>query len=159
MDNNCVKYYPDPTWQWGVIARTRISSMCALWTWPWRYDLGSRSWHTLGSWTTILWNYIQIGQGSTKLWPGHDVNRRTDRQTDRQTDGQTDRQGDSYIPPPNFVCGGYNDTGDILPSQLIRHSWGPHPVFLFPLPRTAWIPAAEMPYSWDRRPGPSGGSR
>ena len=30
-------------------------------------------------------------------------------QTDRQTDGQTDRQGDSYIPPPNFVCGGYND--------------------------------------------------
>ena len=28
---------------------------------------------------------------------------------DRRTDGQTDRQGDSYIPPPNFVCGGYND--------------------------------------------------
>ena len=30
MDNNCVKYYPDPTWQWGVMARTRISNMCAL---------------------------------------------------------------------------------------------------------------------------------
>jgi len=24
------------------------------------------------------------------------------------TDGRTDGQGDSYIPPPNFVCGGYN---------------------------------------------------
>ena len=46
MDNNYVKYYPDPTWQWGVMARTQISSMCALWPWPWRYDLGSRSWHT-----------------------------------------------------------------------------------------------------------------
>ena len=143
MDNNCVKYYPDPTWLWGVMARTQISSMYALWPWPWRYDLGSRSWHTLGSWTTIVWiiiqihlgseelwpghgfpvcvqcdldlgdvtlrlksrswhtlgswttivwNYIQIGQGSTKLWPGHDVNRRTDR------------QGDSYIPPPPQLC-------------------------------------------------------
>ena len=30
MDNNCVKYYPDPTWQWGVMARIQISSMCAL---------------------------------------------------------------------------------------------------------------------------------
>ena len=24
MDNNCVKYYLDPTWQWGVLARTQI---------------------------------------------------------------------------------------------------------------------------------------
>ena len=31
-----------------------------------------------------------------------------DRRTDGRTDRQTDRQGDSYIPPPNFVCGGYN---------------------------------------------------
>ena len=94
MDNNCVKYYPVPTWQWGVMARTRISSMCKLWPWPWRYDLGSRSWHTLGSWTTIMWNYIQIGHRSTKLWPRHDVNRRTDR----------------VIPiyPPNFVFWGIN---------------------------------------------------
>ena len=57
-DNNCVKYYLDPTWQWEVMARTRIFSMCALWPWPWRYDLGSRSLHTLGSWTTIVWNII-----------------------------------------------------------------------------------------------------
>ena len=71
MDINCVKYYPDPTWQWGVMARTRISRMCALWPWPWRYDLRSRSWHTLGSWTTIMWNIIQIQLGSEELWPGH----------------------------------------------------------------------------------------
>ena len=32
-----------------------------------------RSWHTLGSWTTIVWNIIQIGRMVTKLWPGHDV--------------------------------------------------------------------------------------
>ena len=83
MDNNCLKYYPDPTWQWGVMARTRISSICALRPWPWRYDLGSRSWHTLGSWTTIVWNIIQIQHGSEELWPGHDVNRRTDGQSGR----------------------------------------------------------------------------
>ena len=71
MDNNYVKYYPDPTWQWGVMARTGISSMCALWPWPWKYDLGSRSWHTLGSWTTIVWNIIQIQLGSEELWPGY----------------------------------------------------------------------------------------
>ena len=69
MDNNCVKYYPDPIWQWGVMARTQILGMCALWPWPWRYDLGSRSWHILGSWTTILWNIIQIQLGSEALWP------------------------------------------------------------------------------------------
>ena len=34
---------------------------------------------------------------------------RTDRQTERRTDGQTDRQGETYIPPPNFVCGGYKN--------------------------------------------------
>ena len=85
MDNICVKYYPDPTGQWGVMARTRILDMCTLWPWPWRYDLRSRAWHTLWSWTTIVWNIIQIGQEGKKLWPGHDVNRRTDRQTGRRT--------------------------------------------------------------------------
>ena len=69
MNNNCVKYYPDPTWQWGVMARTKILGMCALWPWPWRYDLESRSWHTLGSWTTIVRNIIQIQHGSEELWP------------------------------------------------------------------------------------------
>ena len=63
MDNNCVKYYPDPTCRSEVMARTRIFGMFALWPWPWRYDLGLRSWHILGSWTTIVWN-IQIQHGS-----------------------------------------------------------------------------------------------
>ena len=35
MDNNCVKYYSDPIWQWGVMARTRILGMCSLWPRPW----------------------------------------------------------------------------------------------------------------------------
>ena len=106
MDNNCLKYYLDPKWQWEVMAWPRILGNCALWPWPWRYDLGSRSWHTLGSWTTILWNIIQIGQGGKKLWPGHDVNRRIDRWTDghRRKDGQTDRMIPIY--PLNFIWGG-----------------------------------------------------
>ena len=69
---NCVKYYPDPTWQYGVMALTRIYGIhvCALWPWPWRYNLESRSWHTLGSWTIVV-NIIQIQLGSKELWPGH----------------------------------------------------------------------------------------
>ena len=53
------------------MAWTRILGMCALWPWPWRYDLGSKSWHTLGSWTTIVWNIIQIQHGSEELWHEH----------------------------------------------------------------------------------------
>ena len=49
IDKDCVKYYPDPTWRWGVMAWTLISDICALWPWPRRYDIGSRSWLTLGS--------------------------------------------------------------------------------------------------------------
>ena len=71
MDNNCVTCYPDPTWQWGVMARTQILGMCIQWPWPLRYDLGSRSWRTLEPWTTIVWNIIQIQRGSEELWPGH----------------------------------------------------------------------------------------
>ena len=70
IDNKCVKYYPHQTWQWGVMSRTRISGICALWLWPWRY-LGSRSWHTLGSRTTIVWNTIQIKLCREELWPGY----------------------------------------------------------------------------------------
>ena len=78
--NKCVKY-PDPTWQWGVMARTQISSICALWPWPWRYGLGSKSWHTLGSWTnnrvkyypdrTWQWGVMARTQISSicALWP------------------------------------------------------------------------------------------
>ena len=68
MDNKCVKYYPDPTLQWWVMARTRIISICALWPWPWGCDLVSISWHTFGSWTTIEWKIIQIHGPDTDFW-------------------------------------------------------------------------------------------
>ena len=98
MNNNCVKY-PYPTWQWGVLAQTWILGMCSLWPWPWIYDLGSRSWHNLGSWTTIVWNIIQIQHGSEKLWPGHMwTDGQMDGRTDRWMDGRTDRQKDRVIP-------------------------------------------------------------
>ena len=44
-----------------------IFVMCALW--PWRYDLGSRSWHTLGSWITIVWMTIKIQLDSKEFGP------------------------------------------------------------------------------------------
>ena len=35
MDNNSVKFYPDSTWQWEVMARTPILGIiCVLWPWP-----------------------------------------------------------------------------------------------------------------------------
>ena len=85
MDNNYDKYYPHQTLQWGVMAWTRILGMCTLWPLPWRYDLGSRSWKTLWSWTTIVSNIIQIGLVGKKLWFRLYVNRRSDRQMDRRT--------------------------------------------------------------------------
>ena len=51
--------------------RIRISDMCALWYWPWRYYPVLMKWHTLGSWTTIVWYIIQIQHSSEELWPGH----------------------------------------------------------------------------------------
>ena len=56
MENNCVKYHPDPTWQSGVMTRTPILNICALSNWPWNYDLESNSWRTIGLWTTIVSN-------------------------------------------------------------------------------------------------------
>ena len=40
--SNGLKYYQDPTWQWGVRAQTPFWSMYALWPGHCRYDLGSR---------------------------------------------------------------------------------------------------------------------
>ena len=37
--------------------------MCALWAWPWRYDLWLRSEHNLWSWITNVWDFIQIQYG------------------------------------------------------------------------------------------------
>ena len=53
------------------MTRTQILAMCALWHWPWRYDLCSKSRHTHGLEATILWYIIQIQHGCNELWPGH----------------------------------------------------------------------------------------
>ena len=131
------------------MAQTQVLAMYALWPWSWEYDLRSRSWHTLRSWTTIEWNYNQIELGSDELWSGHgflvyvhsdidlrdmtlgqghdtplghgqqlcEILSRSDKGVHSYgpdtmwTDGQTDRVIPIYIyiPPPNFVCRGYND--------------------------------------------------
>ena len=70
IDNNCVKYYQDPTRQLGDVAQSWNLGIheCALWPWLWRYDLRSRPWHTRGLWT-IVYNIIQIQHISEELWP------------------------------------------------------------------------------------------
>ena len=70
-DNKCVKYHTNTNRQLGVTARTGIFGMCALWPWSWRFMNGSRSWHTLCSWTISVWNIIQIRHRNEELWPGH----------------------------------------------------------------------------------------
>ena len=80
-----------------------------LWPWPWVYDLGSRSWHTLGSWTTIVWNIMLLGKVVMQLFPGHEVYRRTDK---RQTDRQTDGKGDCYTPHKKTLFAGGITTVD-----------------------------------------------
>ena len=52
---------------------TVIFVVCELWPWPWGYGIESRSWHTLGSWTSIVWYIIQIQHGSHTPF-GHDNN-------------------------------------------------------------------------------------
>ena len=47
--NNYVNFYLNTTWQYWLMAQT----MCSVWPWPWRYNLGSRSWHTLGLWQQL----------------------------------------------------------------------------------------------------------
>ena len=68
MDNNCVKQYPNQTSQKRVMTRTRIMALFTVRPWPWRYDLSSKSWHTLGSLTTIVWNIIHTQHDSSGLW-------------------------------------------------------------------------------------------
>ena len=69
--NNHVKYHPNPSYQWKVLAQKHIFAMCVLWPWPWRYDPESRSWHNLRSWTTILWSINPNQVTPEKFWPGH----------------------------------------------------------------------------------------
>ena len=42
----------------------------------------SRSWYIRGTWATIVWNDVHIG--NKMLWSGQDTNRRRERETDKQ---------------------------------------------------------------------------
>ena len=55
----------------GSYSLDTVLDMCAVWPWPWRYVIGSRSWHNLWSWTITVWNIIQIQLGSEELWLRH----------------------------------------------------------------------------------------
>ena len=52
----------------GSYSLDTVLDMCAVWPWPLRYVIGSRSWHNLWSWTITVWNIIQIQLGSEELW-------------------------------------------------------------------------------------------
>ena len=86
MNNNCVKYYPDPTWQWGVMAWTRISStsMCTV-------SLTLEIW----PWVKVMTHPWVMDNNCVKLYPDRSreyavMARSQCEQKDRQTDnGQT----------------------------------------------------------------------
>ena len=73
MGKNCLKYHSNTSYQWKIMSKTQILAMYALWPWPLSYGIWSKSRHTLRSLTTIVWNIIQIQQGSKTFWPGHRV--------------------------------------------------------------------------------------
>ena len=83
MDNNCLKYYLDPTWKWGVMAWQEfwVCVHCDL-------DLGditlSQGHGTaLGNGQQLCEIWTRWDKGGKKLWLGQFVNRRTDRRADR----------------------------------------------------------------------------
>ena len=57
------------------MAWKRFSGMCALRPWPRIYiwmTIRSRSWHTFGSWKTIVWNIILIQKSNEEFGPDTD---------------------------------------------------------------------------------------
>ena len=51
-------------WGWTTNTRFLMSGFKNLRPWPWRYDCGLRSWHILGSWTTIVILYEIISKSN-----------------------------------------------------------------------------------------------
>ena len=68
LENNCVKYYPDPSLHGGVIASTPSFGYIYTVTFT-----PSMSWNTHRPLTTIVWNtsMIQMRHGSEGLLPRH----------------------------------------------------------------------------------------
>ena len=62
MDNNYVKYNPHQSDPWKVMAN-KTFLLCVNSD----LDFESRSLHTIGSWKIIVWNIIQIQQGSKEF--------------------------------------------------------------------------------------------
>ena len=62
--------------------------------------------HILDSWGVCMWSFMMIGVKGKQLCAG---NPNAAGQTEGRTDGRTEGHGDSSIPPPNFVAGGYNN--------------------------------------------------
>ena len=105
-DNNCVKNYPDTTWQWEVMAQTRILRMCALWPWiHWEcvhcdLDLGDMTLGQGHDWVMDN-NCVKYDQDQTRVLEIMARRRWTDWQTNQQT-------GWFLYTPQNFVSGSYN---------------------------------------------------
>jgi hypothetical protein len=72
--NTSVKYYSNSWTRWKVMTLTMSKTTNVQWPWPLNSDLGSRSWHFLGSSITILWNIIPIHAISENLWFGQCLN-------------------------------------------------------------------------------------
>ena len=108
MDNNFVKY-PDPTWQWRVMARTQIMGTCMCDLDFWDMTLGQGHDTSLGHGQQLYEIYPDsICPEGKKLLPGHDVNRRTKGRTDRETDRQTERVILNIPLPQTLFAGGIN---------------------------------------------------
>ena len=88
MDNNCVKYYPDPTWQWRVMARTwilkhvyTVTLTLKIWPWvivmahPWfidndcekYYPYPTRKWGVMAR--TWILKHVYTVTLTLKIWP------------------------------------------------------------------------------------------
>ena len=80
MDNNCVKYYPDTTWQWEVMAWTRILGMCALCHLGLGdMTLGQGHETPLGHGQQLIDTLTRSDKGVWSYGSDTDVNRQTDR--------------------------------------------------------------------------------
>ena len=109
------------------------------------YNLESRSWHTLESWTTIVWNIIQIQLGTEELWPGHGF--LVCVHCDLDLGGITLGQGhDTPLSHEQQSC-------EILSkSNLTLRSYGPDTDFWYGCTMTSeiwpWVKVMTHPWSW-----------
>ena len=73
MGNFCVKWEPIKFIHKKDVERTRIMKFFLKWPWTSSNELGSRSWHTLGSWAIFVWNENVSSLSRRKIWNGHEL--------------------------------------------------------------------------------------